>query len=343
MFWSMRRTSLCCLVLVLAGAASERGGDLLPSARQPEPQALDVPAQIALGVTVEPSRWLKPLVEHLVAGTESELSHRIAPAPEAQSVRAKAIHDWIALNIEYSAEDSVGETLSGDFATALVTGRSACAGYSNLFAAMCSLAGIECRTVVGYTRSQGMDVFSEEDPFRVNHAWNAVKLAGEWRLVDPTWDAGRLRDGVFEKAYSTDYLFSGPRMFSHTHFPSDPQWQLRSRPLTAEEFTRQPSLRAEFLALGLSLVDGLHRVNVVDGPAVIDLNVPQEVSVYAKVLDREGNVLVARVQPDRRHGRAKFELRLPRGAERVIAVYASPAGLGSRHVATAFFGFSRSE
>lgn len=327
----MRATALCCLVLLLSAAASERGGDFLPAARRPEPQALGVPAQIALGVTVEPGRWLRPLVEHLVAGTESEF------------VRAKAIHDWIALNIEYCAEDSVGGTMSGDFAAALITGRSACAGYSNLFARMCSLAGMECRTVPGYTRNRGMDFFADEDPTNINHAWNAVKLAGEWRLVDPTWDAGRLRDGMFEKAYSTDYLFSGPGMYSHTHFPRDPQWQLRPRPLTAEEFTRQPSLRAEFHTLGLSLVDSLSRVNEVDGPAVVGLNVPEEVSVYAKFMDRNGEVLVARVQPERQHGRATFRQRLPRDAERVVAIYASPDGPESRHVAVAYIGFRRTQ
>lgn len=325
----MQRAVFLYLIVIPVVIASERGGDYLASAQQPEPQALNVPSQIALGVTVEPGRWLKLLVEHLVADTESEF------------VRAKAIHDWIALNIEYCAEDSVADVMSSDFAATLIAGRSACAGYSNLFARMCSLAGMECRTVPGYTRDCGLDVFSDEDPTRVNHAWNAVNLAGDWRLVDPTWDAGRLREGRFERAYSTDYLFSGPGMFSHTHFPSDPQWQLRSRPLTAEEFARQPSLRAEFHTLGLSLVDGLRRVNDVDGPAVVELQVPEEVSVYAKLMDRSGEVLVARIQPERQHARATFRQHLPRDAERVVAVYASPDGPGSRHVAVAFLGFRR--
>lgn len=317
--------------LFLAAVGSERGGEFLPSQRKPEPGAVSVPAQIALGVTVEPGRWLGPLVEHLVSGSGSEF------------VRAKALHDWIALNIEYSTGDSTTAAGTGDFAAALVTGRSACAGFSNLFAVMCSLAGIECRTVVGYTRDQGMDVFADEDPDEANHAWNAVKLAGVWRLVDPTWDAGRLRNGVFERAYSTDYLFSGPRMFGHTHFPRDPQWQLRDPPLTREQFTRQPSLQAEFHALGLSLAGPLDRVNEVDGLGTIELDVPARVSVYAKVLDRGGGVVIPRIEPESSGGRARFVLRLPGPAERVLAVYASPDGPGSRHVAVAFAGFRRLE
>ncbi len=328
---TMRRQFLLALLVLLAAGASERDGegDYLPSQQEPEPQALNIPPQIALGVTVEPGQWLKPLVEHLVAGTESEF------------VQAKAIHDWIGLNIEYCTEDSLADVMSGDFAATLIAGRSACAGYSNLFAKMCSLAGMECRTVPGYTRNYGLDVFAHEDPTKVNHAWNAVKLAGEWRLVDPTWDAGRLREGKFERAYSTDYLFSRPGMFSHTHFPSDPQWQLRSRPLTSEEFAHQPSLRAEFHTLGLSLVDSLRRVSDVDGLAVVELQVPEEVSVYAKLMDRSGEVLVARIQPERQHARTTFRQHLPRDAERVVAIYASPDGPGSRYVAVAFLGFRR--
>ncbi len=327
----MRRSLLLIAAFLVSAWASERDGDFFQSQREPEPQAVEVPTYITLGVTVEPGRWLGPLVQHLTEGVESEF------------VRAKALHDWIALNIDYCTTDSAAGVASGDFSAALVTGRSACAGFSNLYAVMCSLAGIECRTVDGYTRDWGMDVFADEDPTVANHAWNAVRLGLDWRLVDPTWDAGRLRDGKFERVYSTDYLFSGPQTFGWTHFPKEPEWQLRNPVLTGEEFARQPNLRAEFHTLGLSLAEPLERVNEVQGLGTVELNVPEGVSVYGKLLGRDGEVILPRIEPDLSNGRAVIKARLPHPAERVLAIYASPDGRNSRHVAVAFFGFRRQE
>jgi uncharacterized protein (TIGR03000 family) len=41
------------------------------------------------------------------------------------------------------------------------------------------------------------------------HAWNAVKLDGEWHLVDATWGAGGIKDKQFVKKFK-DYYFLAP-------------------------------------------------------------------------------------------------------------------------------------
>lgn len=60
----------------------------------------------------------------------------------------------------------------------LVRGYGVCLAYATTFQLLMDLAGVECITVVGASSSSSSD-----------HAWNMVKLEGEWYCVDPTWDA----------------------------------------------------------------------------------------------------------------------------------------------------------
>jgi len=79
-----------------------------------------------------------------------------------------------------------------------------CHDFSSLFRDLARAAGLKAEYVVGTCWVEGR---SE------NHAWNAVCIGGNWRLIDCTW--GRRRDGSFEPKW-----FSiTPEQFTETHFP----------------------------------------------------------------------------------------------------------------------------
>lgn len=59
----------------------------------------------------------------------------------------------------------------------LVNRKAICLGFATTFQLLMDLSGIECITVVGAAFN------SRED-----HAWNMVRLNGEWYCVDATWD-----------------------------------------------------------------------------------------------------------------------------------------------------------
>ena len=59
----------------------------------------------------------------------------------------------------------------------LVEGYGICLGYATAFQLLMDLAGVECLTVVGASYGSASD-----------HAWNLVRLEGEWYAVDPTWN-----------------------------------------------------------------------------------------------------------------------------------------------------------
>ena len=99
--------------------------------------------------------------------------------------KALYIHDYIVLNSEYDLElldymeknDSIlpGELRSEKYTeySILVNGTGVCGSYALAYRAVLNAAGMECL----YLSSKEM-----------NHAWNMVKIDGEWYHVDCCWD-----------------------------------------------------------------------------------------------------------------------------------------------------------
>lgn len=113
---------------------------------------------------------------------------------------AKAIYDWeIAEGMsdferELALHDALLPKLSYDKAVydfrtpqgrednnnpygALVGGYGICLGYATTFQLLMDMAGVECITVTGASSNSTS-----------SHAWNLVRLEGEWYAVDCTWD-----------------------------------------------------------------------------------------------------------------------------------------------------------
>ncbi|MPM08921.1 hypothetical protein SDC9_55237 [bioreactor metagenome] len=122
-----------------------------------------------------------------------KLSCRLTKGLETDSEKVCAIHSWIAHKIRYD----VGKFYSFDYSHVPVKKilrrrRAVCVGYADLFTELCRNAGLRVSNVSGYSRNVFTDV---NDRFYLSdHEWNAVMVNGEWRLVDPTWDAGYISD-----------------------------------------------------------------------------------------------------------------------------------------------------
>ena len=93
-----------------------------------------------------------------------------------------AVHDWLIDHAAYdeaslshnpsSLPDPDNENPYG----LLVHGLGVCRGYCSTFQLLMDMLDIECITVDGYGRDEG------------EHAWNMVRLDGDWYCVDVTWD-----------------------------------------------------------------------------------------------------------------------------------------------------------
>ncbi len=114
--------------------------------------------------------------ECMAAELESAEQDVLSGMPEGASEFETAlyIHDYIINKCKYTVTglNMFGATVYG----CLVDGEAHCEGYAKAFQYLCAKAGLECVVLTGVT-SDGE-----------NHAWNQIKIDGEWYNVDVTWD-----------------------------------------------------------------------------------------------------------------------------------------------------------
>lgn len=81
---------------------------------------------------------------------------------------ALSVHDYLAVHTAY--DESLNVVTGYEL---LTSGKTVCAGYTEVYRELMRMAGIPCISVVS-------------EP--MNHTWNLVCLDGEWYHVDVTWD-----------------------------------------------------------------------------------------------------------------------------------------------------------
>ena len=89
----------------------------------------------------------------------------------------KALHDMLAANVEY-----VSSTNAHNAYGALVEGKSVCEGYAESLQYLLQRVGIQAIEVFGY------GITDLETGAGENHAWNIVRIDGQYYLTDLTWD-----------------------------------------------------------------------------------------------------------------------------------------------------------
>lgn len=152
--------------------------------------------------------------------------------------KARAIYRWITDRIVFDDALFRPGTLQFDLATykednspqgLLRRRKGICEGYARLFAAMCEGAGIEARIIAGDLRRSDM---------AFPHAWNAVRLNGQWALVDSTLGASIFsgKHRKFIPLFNGFYFRTPPESLIFTHYPFDSKWQLLADRVSRDQF-----------------------------------------------------------------------------------------------------------
>lgn len=115
--------------------------------------------------------------------------------------RERIVHDLICDMATYNSINSSHQSAY----SALVEGRSVCAGYSRAFQIACQRLGITCYYVTGIANGE-------------EHAWNIVKIGGNYYNVDVTGD-----DTINEtlNTHSYQYFNVSDTDIAHNHTRSD--------------------------------------------------------------------------------------------------------------------------
>ena len=139
-----------------------------------------------------------------------------------------ALYTWLTGNVSYDQahyEKKGAPRTSYEPYGPLVKGKGVCLGYATAFQLLMDMADIECITVTGAAFMS-----------RENHAWNMVRLNGEWYCVDPTWDMD-LWISAQDGEASVQYRYFN--VTSQYMADTDHQWDYDSVPeATAEDHGR---------------------------------------------------------------------------------------------------------
>lgn len=186
----------------------------------------------------------------------TDLAGKIASDFKTDLDRTRALFTWLATNITYDLNEAKNgsriaykfsspqdrEKKEFEFRTALIsrtlkTRKGVCEGYASVFVEVCRQMGIEAVIVPGTSRTHPSQI--GKTPNWQDHAWNAVKIDGQWKLIDLTWAAGTVdtHTGKFRMEFNDGYFLVPPADFFKSHFPDDPKWLLMEA--TAEQFAAQ--------------------------------------------------------------------------------------------------------
>lgn len=189
----------------------------------------------------------------------ADLARQLTAPFQTETEKARAVYTWIARHIRYDCEKfrhpdkvqfsgATPEDLqlqrekweAGQIRQTLRKKRGVCEDYSRLFKAMCEAAGLESVVIEGWGRSFYQPF--RKLPKKANHAWNAVKIDGQWRLVDATWAAGYTDERVkkFTAYFQSGYFLTPPDRFVEDHLPREEKWQLTACLVHREAFHLQP-------------------------------------------------------------------------------------------------------
>lgn len=217
----------------------------------------------------------------------SSIAQRLLQDVEGELPRLRTIWTWLCHSIEYDVSGYLGQTEQLCSPEEVVeAGRGVCCGYASLCLELCREAGIECQEVPGFSKGIGHRQGCSLRGLRSDHMWNAVRLGGQWCLLDACWGAGRVDMDTqsFVRRFDDFYFLTDPEDFIDSHFPDDERWQLLDAPLSLEEFERRVFKTSAFYTLGLSLIQPKHFLLVTEeGEATVTLGFSRPVTFTYEV------------------------------------------------------------
>jgi len=236
---------------------------------------------------------------------------------------AWVIFAWLCCHVRYDVDGLHGRAPKKptDAESVLKHRLCVCAGYSALYERLCQAAGLEVLTVGGHARTSENEIgapLTSAD----GHAWNAVKIAGEWILVDSTWGAGTCTSTEFTREFRPHFFGVAPKVMAYSHLPEKPEWQLLSHPVSSKVFVSQPIVwTAPFFAHGMGFLPERPSGAILlkdSNQASLKLRVPVSVMLLTSIDNEE-----CRCFQQRSGDVVTIHLRVPKGPSlRKLTVFA---------------------
>lgn len=254
--------------------------------------------------------------------------------------RASALYRWLTETIRYDVAEwehivGGGDDYSHDHdpLSVLQRGTTVCIGYSWLFNALAQSVGLQANYLIGDVRGyRGTADDAVISAFK--HAWNGVRVEGEWLLLDATWGARQTDETDDAYAARNAYYFATPaNQMIFDHLPESPDWQLLADPVPDEAaFRALPNLKPAFFRDGLRLLNAATDTVRLDAGARgrVSLAAPEDVGIVATLTDAAGGTvqLPIAVADAGRHDVAVGPLH---AGSYILRVYSAPHGPDVRY------------
>lgn len=167
--------------------------------------------------------------------------------------KARMIYVWITKNIRYD-DHAFNTGKNGDYSAegVLKSRKAVCEGFANLFLALGNQMNLEIEKVSGYAKGFGYRSgvrFSE-----TNHAWNCIKINGQWRVFDATWGEGNgesINGRFVSKKQFDEYWFNlNPYQAIFNHLPENKAMQNIKSEIDLRTYENLPYLEPAYFKLG---------------------------------------------------------------------------------------------
>ncbi|AFY35538.1 transglutaminase domain-containing protein [Calothrix sp. PCC 7507] len=248
---------------------------------------------------------IHPIVVNMPSEVETSIksvAEYIAKQESDPYLRIKALHDYVISRVTYDLEVlKTGIRPPQDAQTVFQTHKAVCEGYANLFMALGQNIGTKVVYIQGKIRQDLAPIELIPKVLRLLksnydwtlHAWNAVKVADNWQLVDTTWDDSD--SNALGSSYSADYLMPPPQVMSMSHFPSHLNWQLLSIILDQNNFEKQPILTPQFFTENLLLISPTEYQTNVKNAAEILIKTPANyqkriAAIFTKIKEVDSSI-----------------------------------------------------
>ena len=264
------------------------------------------------------TRNLKTLGAYLTAPAKSDLA------------KARSVYTWITSHIQYDEAAFRGQRYSSEeeYANRSLRSRKAvCTGFALLFKHLLGPAGVEVANIKGYART--FDSEAGQPIQRVDHEWNAVRLDGDWYLLDIAWAQTTAKNGN-----PNDYFFlTEPVEFAANHFPTDPTWQLLDTTISKTQFDQFPKLYDAYFRLGFDEnypKSGVIRAN---NALTVTLKNDNDIEFMCALGQfRSSQSTTVPVSVQRSGGTYRLTVSVPQRGSSTLLVFAKPKGSRSERV-----------
>ncbi|MCY6355961.1 transglutaminase domain-containing protein [Clostridium sp. ZS2-4] len=182
----------------------------------------DGTAKMTINIKYEFSKEYMMEMRRLSEEKAEEIISKVIKAGMSDCEKELALHDYVVNNSKYDKRLFTGNMPSESYTDygILVQDTGVCAGYARALYRLLNMADIECIYVTGY---------GDDGTGTIAHAWNIVKIEGEYYHLDATWD-----DPV---------TYTGRNVITHNYFNVNDEKMSRDHVWNLEKYPKCTSTK----------------------------------------------------------------------------------------------------